>query len=181
MQAVASDPALLVPALLLVGMASSDDGVRLESGKKWIEFGRDIGGFAGAFVFGLSGALAAVWGAAIALLEAGVNVPISILDAFAIGLPEWVFAFTRDPAQFLGGSFQIAAAQLQQAPWNTLGPFIPWLAAISAIGVVGIITWYLDRQESDVPGSGLDVPFVGNDEEDEGLDLPIVGNDEEED
>jgi hypothetical protein len=87
----------------------------------------------------------------------------TITGTFATGAADWIQAFTSDPANFLGGSFEFAIQALTSGPWANLGPFAPWVAVIVSLGVVFAITEYLDRRDSDVPGTGLDLPWIGND------------------
>ncbi|AXG06572.1 hypothetical protein DU500_09110 [Haloplanus rubicundus] len=144
---------------------SADDGVRLDSAKTWIEYGDSFRNFGQAFLAVGSGITAFVGGSIIALGETAVNFYATIIDAFAQGGGDFIAAFTSAPANFIGSSFNSAAAELQSAPWNELGPFLPLLAAIIGIGVVAVVTWYLDRRDSDVPGTGIDIPIIGNDED----------------
>lgn len=104
--------------------------------------------------------------------DAVVTVWIMFLEAFGIGGQSWIFAFTRDPAGFISASFQQAGTSMQEGAWAELGPFLPWIATIVAIGVVWMVSVYLDKRDSDVPGTGLDIPGIGNEgteEEEEGF------------
>lgn len=144
---------------------SSSSGPRLSGARSYIGFADRFDNFGQAFIATVSGIFIFPGSAVIALGEAVVNLPVMLLDAFGIGGQAWIFAMTRDPAGFVSASFQSAAASMQSGPFAELGPFLPWLAAVVAIGVVFIITWYLDRRDSDVPALGLDLPVIGNDED----------------
>jgi hypothetical protein len=144
---------------------AEDDAVRLESAKTWIEYGDTFKNFGQAFLATLSGLVGFAGASIIALGESAVAFWVGIVDAFAAGGTAFIGAFTSAPANFLASSFNTAARMLRTGPWAELGPFLPWLAAIVAIGVVFIVTWYLDRRDSDVPGTGIDIPVIGNDED----------------
>lgn len=74
-----------------------------------------------------------------------------------------VFVFTLDPAGFVSASFERANRALAIDPWAALGPFVACIAVLVELGVVWLVTTYLDRQDSGVPGTGLDLFGVGND------------------
>jgi len=146
-------------------MSAGDSEPRLDSARTYFDEAQEYENFGRAFITVLSGILLAIGSGLVAFQEATVNFFVSIIDAFTGGGVAWIQAFTTDPAGFISASFNSAAEQLQTSPWNELGPFLPWIAAIVAIGVVFIITWYLDRRDSDVPGTGVDIPVIGNDED----------------
>jgi hypothetical protein len=146
--------------------ASGDDGARLSSGLSYIDTSRDYGGFAQTFVYSLGGVVAFGFSAVIAIGEAIANIFVSIADAFGVALPAWVTAFLRRPAEFVGGSFLQAELALGSAPWEQLGPFLPFIAVAVALGVVVLFGEVADRRDWDVPG--VDVPGIGFAEGDEG-------------
>jgi len=146
--------------------ASGDDGARLDSGLSYIRTSKDLGGVAYTFVYGVGGILAFAFGTVIAIGEAIANIFVQIADAFGVALPAWVTALLRRPAEFVGASFSQAGAALQTAPWTQLGPFLPFVAVVVALGVVIIFGEVADRRDWDVPG--VDVPGIGFAEGDEG-------------
>jgi hypothetical protein len=141
------------------------DEPRLDTAMTYIDEARTFDSFGGAVVATISSFVIFLGTALIAFGEATVNTIVGFLDAFGLGGREWILAFTADPAGFIGGSFVQAELSLSTGAWSELGPFLPWIATIVALGVVFMVTWYLDRRDSDVPGTGLDVPFIGNDED----------------
>ena len=145
--------------------ASGDSEARLSSARTYFEEAQEYESFGRAFVTILSGIILAIGSALVAFTEATVAFITRLVDAFGLGGVAWIEAFTNAPASFIASSFTSAAASLRSGAWSELGPFLPWVAAIVAIGVVGIVTWYLDRRDSDVPGLGLDIPIIGNDED----------------
>mgnify|MGYP000654589738 CR=1 FL=1 len=152
----------------------AEDGsssVRLDSAKTYISYAdEEFPNFGQAFLAIIGGIMTAIGTSIIALGEAAVSFYTSIIDAFAQGGAAFIGAFTSAPADFIGSSFTSAARQLETSPWNELGPFLPLLAALIGIGVVAIVTWYLDRRDSDVPGTGIDIPVIGNDEDGDSTD-----------
>lgn len=160
-------------------MSSSSGGSRLGSGIEWIETSKNLGSFAATVTTAAGGMVAFIFGAAIAIGDAGVGLVVTILDAFGVGGVAMVEAFLTDPAGFISRSWVQAGDSLANSAFASLGPFVPWIAAIVVLGFLYGVTEYLDRRDSDVPGLGMDLPFVGNDEEGEGLDLPFIGNDPE--
>lgn len=157
----------------------SSRGSRLESGLDWIETSKQLGSFGKTVVTALGGLVAFMFGAVIAIGDAGVGVIVGLLDAFGLGGQDMIGAFLSSPAQFLSDSWASAGDAVQTGAWAEIGPFLPWIAAIVVIGFLWMITSYLDRQDSDVPGLGIDLPFIGNDSESKGIDWPIIGNNEE--
>ena len=151
-------------------MSSSGSGPRLSSARSYITYGASFDSFGKAFIAVLSGILVMVGTGIIAFQEATVNMFVMFLDAFGIGGADWIRALTSAPAKFVGGSFIGAADAMQNGVWQQLGPFLPWVAAIVAIGVVMLLTWYADRRDSDVIGTGIDLPFVGLDEDGDSTD-----------
>lgn len=121
--------------------------------------------FSARFMVLLSGFIAFVFGAIMTPIEVGVEVLVGLLDAFGIGGRAWILTFTRDTADFLGASLTQGAAGFSNTAFSELGPFLPWVGAIVSIGTVMIVTWYLDRRDSDVVGLGIDIPGIGNDED----------------
>ncbi|ELZ84932.1 hypothetical protein C454_02850 [Haloferax gibbonsii ATCC 33959] len=150
--------------------SGGSSGPRLDGARSYIDFADRFDNFGQAFIATVSGIAVFAGSAVIALGESVVNLPVTLLDAFGIGGEAWVFALTRDPAEFVSASFQSAGDSLLTGPFAELGPFLPWIAAIVAIGVVMILTWYLDRRDSDVPGLGVDLPVIGNDEDGDSTD-----------
>lgn len=157
------------------------DDSRLGSGIAWIEQSGELGSFAKTFTTAAGGLVAFGFGAIIAMGDAAVGVVTRLFDAFGVGGEAWIYAMLVDPAGFVSASWTSAGASLQDSAFAELGPFLPWIALIVALGFLWGITGYLDRKDSDVPGLGIDLPIIGNDEEGEGLDLPIIGNSEEDD
>jgi hypothetical protein len=141
------------------------DEPRLEQANTYLDEARTFDTFGDAVITTISGFAIFIGSSLIAFGEATVNVVVSWLDAFGVGGTQWIYALTRDPAGFIGGSFASAELSITSGVWAQLGPFLPWIATAVALGVVGMITWYLDRRDSDVPGTGVDLPFIGNDED----------------
>jgi hypothetical protein len=158
---------------------ASDDGSRLTSGLAWIDESESLGGLGKTITTAFGGLIAFIFGGLIAIGDAGVGLLIRLLDAFGVGGEAWIVAFVESPADFISASFSQGAAAFSQEGWQALGPFLPWIAVIVGLGVVWMVTSYLDRQDSDVPGLGLDLPFIGNDSESEGVDWPFIGNNDE--
>lgn len=137
---------------------------RLERAMSYMSASREYGTL-GQTIMTVVGGLFVAAGAMIAAMgSATANLVVTILDAFGIGGREWIFAFTRAPANFIADSFGAAAASMMSGAWSQLGPFLPIVAAATAVGVVWIVSWYLDQRDSDVPGLGIDLPVIGNDE-----------------
>jgi hypothetical protein len=145
-----------------------DDGSRLTSGLRWIDKSESLGSLGKTIATAFGGLVAFFFGGIIAIGDAGIGLLIRLLDAFGMGGEAWIVAFVESPANFLASSFSAGSAAFSREGWQALGPFLPWIAVLVALGVVWMVTTYLDRQDSDVPGLGLDLPFIGNDDEGEG-------------
>lgn len=156
-----------------------DDGSRLTSGLAWIRESEDLGSLGKTIATAFGGLVAFFFGGIIAIGDAGVGLIIRLLDAFGMGGEAWIVAFVQSPADYIAGAFSSGAASFSREGWQALGPFLPWIAVIVSLGVVWMVTSYLDRQDSDVPGLGLDLPYIGNESEREGVDWPFFGNSDE--
>ena len=140
---------------------------RLAGGLTYIREARSIGDFAKVFVYSIGGIVLSIGAGIIAFGESTVNVLVTILDAFGVGGADWIQAFTSAPANFIATSFNVGSLSFQNSAFAQLGPFLPWIAVLVSLGVVWAVTTYLDRQNSDVPGLGIDIPFIGNDSDGE--------------
>lgn len=146
---------------------SGSDAPRLTNALTYFDKSEEYGTFAQT-VMTVLGGMAVFTGALIAGIgQAGADVVVMLLDAFGLGGREIVLSLTRDPAAFLGESFVVGAAGFTDTAFSQLGPFLPWVGGASAIGFFALFAWYLDRQDSDVPGLGIDLPVIGNDEDGE--------------
>lgn len=134
-----------------------------------LEYSETVQGFGSSFsqrvMLLLSGFVAFLFGVVMTPIEALVEVFVGLLDAFGIGGRAWILVSTQDTANFLSAALQQGAAGFSNTAFAELGPFLPWVGTIVAIGTVGIITWYLDRRDSDVVGLGVDLPLIGNDDD----------------
>ncbi|WP_332898744.1 MULTISPECIES: hypothetical protein [unclassified Haladaptatus] len=127
---------------------------------RWETFGE-------AFVGILGGLMLAVGAGFAAGIDAVTGFFTGLIDAFGLGGVTWINAITTAPAGFIGQAFDSAARSIDTGAFAELGPFLPWIATLVSIGVVSIVAWYLDRRDSDVPGLGIDLPFIGNDSDGE--------------
>mgnify|MGYP000132653429 CR=1 FL=1 len=150
-------------------MSSGDDeidAVEVEDSLSYIDEAQGYGSsFGERSMLILSGAVAFIFGAITAPIEALVNLVVGLIGAFTDGGVAWIGAFTTEPAQYISTSFETGAAGFSNTAFSELGPFLPWLGTIVAIGVVFIVTWYLDRRDSDVVGLGVDLPVIGNEDD----------------
>ncbi|QCJ47244.1 hypothetical protein [Haloprofundus sp. MHR1] len=148
-------------------MSSSGDEPRLSSSLTYIRESDRLGGFDDSVVGSAGGLVLAVFGGIIAVSEAAFNLVASLFDAFTEGGTAFISAFTTDPANYISQSFVVGGNSFATSAFAELGPFLPWVAAVVATGVVFIVTEYLDRRNSDVPGLGINIPFVDNDSDGE--------------
>jgi hypothetical protein len=139
---------------------------RLDRSLEYINTAREIGGFGQNFVAGISGLVLAAFTMITGIGEAIAALFVGLTDATRLSAVALVYAIFRAPARFLQDSWNTAAIQLGLSPWNTLGPFVVVIAGGTVIATVGLFSWYLDRRDSDFLGTGLDVPWVGNDADD---------------
>lgn len=140
-------------------------GPRLDRALNYFDKSERYGNFAKTFMTVVGGMFVFAGAVVASIGSAFTRLITRIVDAFGIGGEAWIFAFTRDPAQFLSESFNTAGWALRNTQFKYLGPFTPWVAVIVAIGVVWMVTEYLDRRDSDVPGLGWDAPVIGNDDD----------------
>jgi hypothetical protein len=136
--------------------------VRLDKSLEYINTARSIGGFGQNFVAGLSGLVLFVFTALTGIGEAVANFFIAPTDAFTEGIVALIAANLEAPARFLQDAWNTAAVTLGMDPWQTLGPFIAFLAVLVVILVLGTIAWYVDFAGVDALG-GWEVPWIDRD------------------
>lgn len=146
---------------------SGDTGPRLSRSFEFFDKSEEYGTVGQTIATVVGGFFVFVGAAITAFGDAVLGLWIGLIDAFRIGGVAWIFAFTRDPAGYVQESFRIGALGFSMPGWRELGPFLPWVGVLVALGVVFMVTWYLDRRDSDVPGLGVDLFGVGNDEDGE--------------
>jgi|GEM_PF-1294431 len=149
-------------------MSADDDidAVEVEDSLSYVDEAQSYGSnFSERVMLILSGAVAFIFGAITAPIEALVNLVVGLIGAFTDGGVAWIGAFTTEPAQYVSESFDAGAEGFSNTAFAELGPFLPWLGVIVSIGVVFIVTWYLDRRDSDVVGLGVDLPVIGNEDD----------------
>lgn len=143
------------------------DDSSLETSEEFLDRAEDSGGFDESFINGISGTTLAIFGGFIAVIEAFTGLVTGLIDAFTSGGAEWIAAFTTEPAQYIGESFAAGREGFTNTAFAELGPFLPWIGTIVALGVVAMVTFYLGQENEDVPGLGINLPFIENEEEDE--------------
>lgn len=143
-------------------MSSSGSGPRLEAARGYITYADELGGFGQAFVAGAGGLVTAFFAILIGLGEAFANLVISPTDAFARLSVLSLEAIFGAPARFLQSAWNSAAVALGQDPWTALGPFVVFVAMLSAILTVGTAIWALDQADFDTP-TGINLPVVSLD------------------
>ena len=145
---------------------SGDESIDVDGAIDYAEDAENLGGTFSKRVMALfAGTIAFAFGAIMAPIEAMVELVTGLIGAFGQGGEDWITVMTSGTADFLGASLEQGAAGFSNTAFSELGPFLPWIGVIVAIGVVFIITWYLDRRDSDVVGLGVDLPVIGNDED----------------
>jgi len=140
-------------------MSSDDSGPRLAQARGYISYADNLGGFAEAFVAGAGGLVTAFFAIIIGVGEAFANLIISPTDAFARLSVTSLDAIFGAPARFMRDAWNTAAVALGQDPWMSLGPFVAFVAMLSAILTIGIAIFALDQADFDTP-TGLNLPFV---------------------
>ncbi|MFW5905302.1 MAG: hypothetical protein ACOCUO_00465 [archaeon] len=146
-------------------MSASDDAPDIEGGE-YIGEASELG-FDRSIVSGIGGIVLAITGGIVIVFEAGFGLIRDLFGAFGSGGVAWIQAFTSDPAGYISESFTVGADAFSTSAFAELGPFLPWVATIVALGVVAMVTFYLGEENEDVPGLGIDLPFIENEEEDE--------------
>jgi hypothetical protein len=146
-------------------VSASGDGPRLSSALTYINRADELGGFGQVFVAAIGGTVLAFFSIIIGIGESLAGFVTSLVDAQAESAVALIFGFFRAPGRALQDVWNVAATSLGLSPWNTLGPFVIVVFAGSVLTVVGLVTWYLDRRDSDFVGTGTDLPIIGNDED----------------
>jgi len=148
-------------------MSASDDGPRLQRSLEYVQQSERLGSFGRTTVQTLGGIVLAIGTAFIAFGESITNFVVGIFDAFGTGSADWIAAFTSAPANYIAESFNAGTDSFTNSAFAELGPFLPWIAVLVSLGVVFAVSIYLDQRNSDVPGTGLNLPFIGNDSDGE--------------
>jgi hypothetical protein len=139
---------------------------RLDRSLQYINKAQEIGGFGQNFIAGISGLVLAFFTMITGIGESVAALLVGLTDATRISAVALVYAIFRAPARFLQDAWNTAAVQLGVGPWKQLGPFVAILAAATALAVLYMFAWYLDQRDSDFVGTGLDVPWLGNEADD---------------
>jgi hypothetical protein len=139
---------------------------RLDDALTYIDEAETQGGFGEVFVNGLGGLVLAFFSIIIGIGEALAGFVTGNVDALTESSIALTFGFLRAPGRALQDVWNAAATSVGFEPWNTLGPFVIMVFAASVLGTIGMLSWYLDRRDSDFLGTGTNVPVVGNDADD---------------
>jgi len=139
---------------------------RLDDALTYIDEAESQGGFGEVFINGLGGLVLAFFSIIIGIGEALAGLVTGNVDALTESSIALTFGFLRAPGRALQDVWNVAATSLGFEPWNTLGPFVIMVFAASVLGTIGMVSWYLDRRDSDFIGTGTNVPVVGNDADD---------------
>ena len=148
-------------------MSASGDDPRLSRSLSYIQESERLGRFDQTVVQTIGGIFLGLGTMFIAVGESITQFFVGIFDAFGVGSADWIRAFTSAPAQYIVAAFQSGAESFSNSAFAQLGPFLPWVSVGVSLGVVFAVSVYLDRRNSDVPGTGLDIPFIGNDSDGE--------------
>lgn len=133
----------------------------------YISTSERLGGFGNTAVQTFGGIFVAIGAMFIGFGESVTAFITGIFDGFGDGSVAWIRAFTEAPANYIGAAFDAGASSFSGTVWSQLGPFLPWVGVGVSLGVVFAVSIYLDQRNSDVPGTGLNLPFIGNDSDGE--------------
>jgi len=139
---------------------------RLDDALTYIDEAESQGGFGEVFVSGAGGLVLAFFSIIIGIGEALAAFVTGNVDAITESSIALTYGFLRAPGRALQDVWNIAATMLGLDPWKTLGPFVIMVFAAVVLGTVGMLSWYLDRRDSDFIGTGTNVPLIGNDADD---------------
>jgi hypothetical protein len=148
-------------------MSASGDGPRLSQSLEYISVSERLGRFDQTVVQTIGGIFVAIGAAIIAFADSVAQFFVGIFDAFGAGSADWIGAFTSAPANYITSAFESGADSFTNSAFAQLGPFLPIIAVLVSLLVVFAVSYYLDQRNSDVPGTGLNIPFIGNDSDGE--------------
>jgi hypothetical protein len=135
---------------------------RLNRALTYINRADELGGFGESFIAGAGGLVLAAFSIIIGLGESIAGVFTTNFDTFGEVTSMLLMAAFGGPARFMRDAWNTAAVQLGLDPWNTLGPFVAIVAALTVIGVLGVFAWYVDSIDADTL-TGIDLPFINRD------------------
>lgn len=149
-------------------MSSSGPDQRLDNALAYFDTSQDYGDVGGNLVRVLSGFVLFVGTALVAIGEAVTNFFVGgIIDPISASVAELIFGWLRAPGRYMQQLWNQAADALNLPMWAAIGPFQPIIGTIVVLAVLWMFAEFLDRRDSDIPGTGLDVPFLGNDSDGE--------------
>lgn len=112
---------------------------------------------------GIGGVVLAISTAVVAVITGIVNVSLLPLEALGIGSADIVEVFTSVPAVNLGEVIGFSATSLTRGAWDFFGPFAALVFAAILLAMLWLLLEFLDRRNSDLPGTGINLPGIGND------------------
>lgn len=146
----------------------SSSGPRLDNAMSYFNASVRYGDVGGNLVRAISGIVLFIGAAFVAVGEAVTNFFVGgIIDPISESVAELIFGWLRAPGRYMQQLWNQAAEALNLPMWQALGPFQPIIGAAVVLTVLWMFAVYLDRRDSDIPGTGLDVPFLGNDSDGE--------------
>ncbi|MFC7096056.1 hypothetical protein [Halobaculum marinum] len=157
--------------------SSGDDSASLVStGKAYIIGSEDVGTGQNEGTFGavllqtISGVVFFVGTAITALGQSIVFAVTNPLSQLGIGSGDIISSVTSSPADFVDSLFDTAAQTAQTGPWAQLGIFLPVAGSVVMVMTLGVVLWWMNRRDSDLPGLGVDLPLIGESTETEAED-----------
>lgn len=115
------------------------------------------------------GAIVAAAGSSIAALIATMaNIPIKFGESLAGGGAELIWSFTGAPAVSWAESWGLPIEAMTTGNWQWLGIFAPLVMTGIVLGVAYMVNNYRQEEGTDVPLTGINIPFVGADDEEGG-------------
>lgn len=141
----------------------ASDGPRLSNAMSYINRADRYENFGETFMAGASGLVLSFFAILIGIGEAFATLVTRPVTAFSAMTDLLIRAGFGGPAKFIQDMWNTAAVNLGMDPWRQLGPFVVIVGALSVVGFLGILAWYVDSIDSDTL-TGIDYPLINRDE-----------------
>lgn len=84
-------------------------------------------------------------------------------DKLATASGQFITTFTTDPLQAMSGLIDWGAQSMTSGGWSMLGPLVIPVFGLIVLATIWEFLEFLDRRDSDIPLTGMDIPILGND------------------
>ena len=88
-------------------------------------------------------------------------------QAFQDSVGQFILTFTHDPLTAMSGLIEWGAQSMTTGGWAMLGPLVIPIFGLIVLATIWEFLEFLDRRDSDIPLTGMDIPILGLDSDGE--------------